>query len=287
MGEMEYSADGSLAKLAMISKTSDGFYIIVEDSKKEYVYEQIFKQLFDKKFLFLGIGGKQNIIKNYDEIKHYLKNKMFLCIMDGDFDRYIYPDDLLIDNNVLYLKTYNIENYLINECAFRDFVKGKVKLTDNDLDKCYNFVEWINYIIQESKELFLCYCFIKKNIPEERSVSISASRFFNDKNGIVKKDQIYNFVNSIKEKKGEDYFTSEVQQINERYMSISNRKDYFDFICGKFLMNTLMYRIKGIRNTNISVEDLIWWLVNRIDKNNFVDIIDKVDKISANCEYKN
>ena len=58
----------------------------------------------------LGIHHKSQL-NNYN----FADDIIEIFIVDGDFDRYIKKEEMIEHHNFIYLETYNIENYFIDE----------------------------------------------------------------------------------------------------------------------------------------------------------------------------
>ena len=88
--------------------------IFVEDKGKEFEYKTIFKRLLGKEYKIvkiLGVGGKVELKKYFNEFGLVNKDNpkiKNIYIADGDFDWYIYQDEMIENSNFIYLETYNM-----------------------------------------------------------------------------------------------------------------------------------------------------------------------------------
>lgn len=242
------------------------FNLFVEDKDKTYMYETILKRLLGSNYSIAeitGLGGKPQVLKCFYEFGDQTDGVKNFYVVDGDFDRYIYADEMIQNPCFIYLKTYNIENYLIDENACIQFVKGRLKILDRAVKEKLNFQLWRNKIVNEAAKLFLCYCFIKKYHPTQESVSRSSYLFIDYKTGFERSDGAY-----------QQYWESIIaldKDANEKISEIdslykaANGNDYFNLICGKFLLDSLCCYIRKIIKSKFEKEDFKFHLVNHFD----------------------
>ena len=57
---------------------------------------------------------------------------------------------------------------------------------------------------------------------------------------------------------------NEMESISAEYESI-NGTDYFNFICGKFLLTSLFCHLEAVTKSKLRIEDLKWHLINNFD----------------------
>ena len=177
-----YSPEAAASRSLFYQNLND-INIYVEDSGKEYEYETIFKRLMGDKYnisTIFGLGGKERVKEHFKENvlntnQHYKVQNFY--IVDGDFDRYIHSEGMITHPNFLYLKTYNIENYFLDENASISFSKGRLKCVEKLVTEKIRFMYWKDTIVAQSSDLFFSYCFLKKYHPEEKTVSRSPFSF--------------------------------------------------------------------------------------------------------------
>lgn len=240
--------------------------LFVEDSNREHIYETIFKRMLGNQYnisAIFAVGGKPAVIERYKEFKSNTNGIKNYYIVDGDFDRYIYPDNMICDPCFIYLKTYNIENYFIDENACIQFAKGRLKCLDKEVKRKINFDYWKNRIVNEASKLFLCYCFLKKYHPTVETLSRSSYLFIDYKTGFEHDDDSYQkYWSSILEidKNAQE----KIDKLKHIYQNI-NGQDYFNLICGKFLLDSLCCYLRKILGSKYNFDDFEWHLVNHFD----------------------
>ena len=94
VAELIYSEEG-LRNRAIFIKNDINIYI--EDTGKEYLYEEVFKRLFNGKYkinAIFSLGGKINVLKEFIRKGNKdSKGNPNIFLLDGDFDKYIgYPE---------------------------------------------------------------------------------------------------------------------------------------------------------------------------------------------------
>lgn len=283
--DLAYSSEASVTRYMFYQGLND-INIFIEDEGKEYEYETIFKRLLGDKYkitsIFAGGGKKgiENIYKEFgiaNENNPKIKN---IYIVDGDFDRYIYPDKMIISPCYIYLKTYNIENYLIDENACIRFSKGRLRCLDEITKRKLDFEHWRTTIVGQASKLFLCYCFVKKFHPENKTLSRSSYKFIDCETGFERKDdaftEYWGWILSLDNLAG-----NKISDIKAKYIEI-NGDDYFNLICGKFLLDSLCSYVRKVIGSKFDHDDFKWHLINNFDitKLNYVkDSI--VDLMSA------
>lgn len=279
---LEYSFDASLNRTLFYSEFND-INIYVEDINKEYEYETVFKRLLGDEYRISSIfcmGGKKEVIKAFEENKKQNINDLNFYIVDGDFDRYIFPEKMIKDSHFIYLDTYNIENYYIDEEACYKFSKGKLRLIDDKVRKIINFDNWLNTIITQSSKLFLSYCFLEKYYPEIPSVSRKHCEFIDSKTGFERTDDAYNkyFENVIIN--ADSDAMSKINDIDRDYKLI-NGDNYFNLICGKFLLCSLGFYLRSKINNRIDNDDLKWYLIENFD----IKKLDYIKEVIQSSNY--
>lgn len=331
INELEYSNDALDARADMKDPDVSEIFVFVEDINKEFFYEKIFDRLFDNENMLLkpiGLGGKNKVISRFNENKEKGENDYFYLV-DGDFDRYI-GIELIEDDRFIYLEAYNIENYIIDENVVYNFLTGKLKKTKSEVRKLFNFNQWKDKIVDESKKLFLCYAFIQcyllniedseiiidkkynakgKSFLSIENVSRSPFEFLNPYTGY---EQVGNFDKYYREvvlrlciengfenfsgievikcdkliksySKAHHFYNSSIDSISEKYELI-NGTNYYNFICGKFLITSLKLCIKEVLkrqnlSTNFDERDFENQLSSYFDIDKLSYVKNKIEKI--------
>lgn len=214
--------------------------LFVEDADSQYLYETVFKRLLGEDYNVKTIfpcGGKPGVIQMYEERGRFLDGTKNVYIVDGDFDSFLFPDKMIVDRHFVYLKKYNIESCVINEGGLCDIIKCKLKCVDEQAKRLLRFDYWKNRIINESKDLFLCYCYIQKYDLSIPNVDRSHYKFLDSKTGFKKDDHAL-----------EEYMDCLLKLDSEAAERIAMlKKEYIDrfgsdfeaIICGKFLLSSL------------------------------------------------
>lgn len=267
MQELVYSLESLYSRAIMLRKKQK-VNIYVEDTDKEYEYETIFKRLLGEadynKLIndITGLGGKQQVKKYYEANGSMTENAHNFYLVDGDFDRYIESESMIQDSCFLYLETYNIENYLIDEKACECYSKSRLKCFDKEVHEKINFNHWKDSLVGQIYPLFLCFCLSQQEHLKEPTVSQSPGKFINYKTGIdVRDEEIQNYKQHIFENIDEP--NKKLVLIKERYKQI-NGDDYFNLICGKFLFKCLCFYLVKIIG-DFKHEDLRGYLISHFD----------------------
>lgn len=267
---LEYSADASAARYYFL-KDSNDINIFIEDINKEYQYEAIFKQLLPNISLnaFFSSGGKPAMKLFFDEFGPFDTDNPThpnVYIVDGDFDRIIFPSDMVNHPNYIYLYAYNIENYLIDEDACISFACGKLRKCTAETRNTIKFNDWKDNIVSQAKELFLVYCYLKAYYPHIKNVNNSAYIFLDADTGFERDGAFDAYKKSLKKDYNVDVNRDrgKLAQLENIYVSLYG-SDFLNFICGKFLLTSLFHylRTKGINKAN--QHEFEWWLINNIN----------------------
>lgn len=265
LDDLEYSADAQAARFILYQGLNE-INLVVEDIDREYIYETIFKRMLGNQYnisTIFAAGGKPAVKDRYNEFHDETDGIKNFYIVDGDFDRYIHQSDMINDPCFIYLKAYNIENYFIDKKACIQFAKGYLKCLDNVVIEKVSFDSWKERIISEASKLFLCYCFIQKNHPGKENVSRAPFLFLDGKTGFER-------VNAYQKYWNDEIITldqnaqDKIDEIDEIYKFI-NGDDYFNLICGKFLLDSLCAYLRNLFKTSYNKEEFKWHLINHFD----------------------
>ncbi len=284
--DLQYSSEAFATRYVYFQGLND-INLFVEDEGKAYEYETIFKRLLGDKYSIIGInptGGKPALKKCFNEFGTFdssnpdVKN---IFIADGDFDRYAHPEEMIDSPNFIYLQAYNIENYYIDEKASIQYAKGKLKCLDNEMMQKFDFQKWKVTIVNQSTKLFLLYCYLSKYYPSIENVSRSIGLFLDIKTGFERKDGAYEkYFNEIKTTTGDYDIENRIIEIDALYKTI-NGDDYFNLICGKFLLKSLSMHIRDISGSKIDNEDFKWYLINHFDISTLNYVKEKILSIAS------
>lgn len=261
-----FYSDEALSTRFLYFQELNEINLFVEDVNMEHAYETIFKRLLKDKYNIKAIfplGGKSQVKKHFIEFGDKTDGIKNFYIVDGDFDRYICPNDMIDSPCFIYLKAYNIESYFLDEKACIQFAKGRLKCMDKEVESRLKYKNWQERIVKEASKLFLCYCFVQKYCLGIKTISRSPYLFINDKTGFERKDNTFNqywqeilrLAPNAKDK---------IIEIDNIYKSI-NGLNYYNLICGKFLFNSLCCYLRKIIRSTFNKEDFKWHLINHFD----------------------
>ncbi len=262
---LEYSTQAQAARFILYQGLNE-INLIVEDIDREYIYETIFKRMLGDQYnisTIFAAGGKPAVKDRYYEFGKETNGIQNFYIVDGDFDRYIHQSDMIRDPYFIYLKTYNIESYFLDKNACEQFAKGYIKCLDNVVKEKISFDSWKEQIVSESSKLFLCYCFVQKFYPKVETISRSSFLFIDDKTGFERTGAYQKYWNDEILALDADA-QNKIDKIDTIYKSI-NGNDYFNLICGKFLLDSLCTYLRNIFKKTFKRDDLIWHLINHFD----------------------
>jgi len=266
--ELMYSAEASATRYLYYQGLND-INIFIEDAGKEYEYETIFKRLLENQYsisTIFGLGGKRNVKNRFLEFGTESQGNPKVhnfYIVDGDFDQYLHPEDLIDNPSFIYLKTYNIENYFLDKSACIQFAKGRLKCFDNEASNTINFDLWKNTIVDQASKLFFCYCFVKKYFPANKSVARSPYQFIDQNTGFEQNNGAYQrYWETILELSSDA--EEKISEIVAKYEQI-NGNNYYGLICGKFLFDSLYCYLKAILKRAFDKSDFRWYLINHFD----------------------
>lgn len=286
--ELQYSFNGLINSIRLFEDINQ-IHIVVEDKGKEAEYETIFKRLLDKEYKIekiFAVGGKINVKRCYEELKDD-SSLPLIFLVDGDFDRYKDPENMINDERFIYLETYNIESYFIDEKACVHFVKRYMcSSNEKEIKNRLNFSFWYTTIIQQAKDLFFIYCYLQKYKPETPNVQRRSYLFIDYKTGFKRDDNEFeNFQKEIYE--SDQYAEGRIKAIIDFYNTIHGN-DYSYLICGKFLFDSLKCYLTNIVNEELHkkshIDDITlrWCLIDNFDLKKLLYIKDKINAVYPN-----
>ena len=213
--------------------------IFVEDINSQFFYETIFERLLGNHFHVYEIfprKGKQGVIDSFKERGAFYNGTPNFYLVDGDFDRYIKQDKMTVAKCFVYLKAYNIENYIIDEQACIATAKAIIKKRESEVKKILKYNEWKSRIVDQAKKLFLSYCYYQKYQQGIKNVARSSFQFIDSKTGFERTDSEYvdfyqKTINTYPDA------LQRIRELQDIYESI-NGTDYYNLICGKFLLDS-------------------------------------------------
>ena len=264
-------SDEAEATRAVLFQGHNSINFYVEDKNKEYEYETILRNLLGSGYSIAAVfsaNGKPGVKERYEEFGSETEGIRNFYIVDGDLDRYTFPEEMIEDECFIYLEPYNIENHFIDEEATILYIQGKKRMRYEEAKTLINFPMWRNRIVSQASELYLLHCYVQKaklGIPNTKRSAYS----FIDDSGFEKENSINNYRNEIEEVSPID--SSILDEIRANYFAI-NGEDYFNLICGKFLFASLSKYLSKKTEMNISHPDFRWFLITQLD-------LEKIDYI--------
>lgn len=279
--ELSYSVDANAARYKLLKELNE-INIFVEDTYKEYEYEEIFERLLENQYKIKNIfaaGGKKHLEERFDEFGEFdidNTNSLNFYIADGDFDRIIYKDSMQTSKHFIYLNSYNIENYYVDENAIIVFLRGCMGIQKAAAKAILKYDNWIENILEDALTLFFCYCYIQKYYPETANVANSPGKFIDSKTGFIREDKLYEYIGNFQQENDidKDSYNQEICNIREACESVYG-DNLQDFVCGKFLLHSLGRYLSSVRGKTIDDSRLRWDLIREFDieKIRYIQII--------------
>lgn len=281
---------------------ANDFNLYVEDTGYEFWYKEIFKRMGYRIVSVVASGDKKRVVADYRKYGQKTDGKLNFYITDGDFWRYKSPEKMIKDDCFIYLHTYNIESYFIDENYSTQFLKGRLHTDDQGVvESGFDFVGWQKCIVDESNSLFFMYAAIesltavlgesKPNFSQDVGKTVSgATQFLNFETGFVREEALEKeserIMKLVSKYNLSDEFNRVMQEIIQKYHSFYG-KEYYNLICGKYLFTSLTKYIQGILKSNharttIETNDFKWGCINSFDISKLDYIKDMIDtKLSA------
>ena len=264
-GDLTFSTEGKKTRAVLYDGYND-INVFVEDKKIEYLYEIVFQRLLGNDCKISAIfpcGTKHDVIKSFEEFGEQTNGTKNIYLVDGEFDSFLFPDKMINNSHFIYLKKYNLESYLINEKGATAIVKYKLGLLDTSIPRYFSFSEWKTRITDEAKDLYFCYCYIKKYSINIKSVDRSYYEFLDKETGYKRSDGSFeNFRQNLY-----DTYPDSENLIEEIKNDFERRfgNQYDKIICGKFLMASLFARLHKVTGKRIDSQAALWGLVDSFD----------------------
>lgn len=271
--DLSFSEDALLNRVLFISGKNK-INLFVEDTNKEFEYEEIFEKIFSEDFKLNCIfptNGKTYLIEAYNLFgtnEEYGKN---IFIADGDFD-ILLGKSMVNSDNFIYLEKYNIETYLINKKAIINTMRPRLKLEKSKVEKYINLDYWYSKILPFMKKIFSLHCLVQLENISLKNVGRNPNSFLN-KNGLPNYSQCEKYELEIK---------SYIPDIEEKYnqlnltMEQSSSDDPLKFICGKYLLTSLCLYLNDKSQNKYKYDKLKADLISRIDPECFIYIKNRV-----------
>lgn len=269
--ELRYSHDAALNRYYFYKEMND-ISFFVEDTDKEFEYEEIFERLipdYIKRGIF-PLGGKLNLEDAFSIVNNGIDKVFFIA--DGDFDLLLGREQIQADNFV-YLKKYNIESYLLHKPAVITYMRPRLRKTKNDTEQIINYDNWEQSVLPFFKRIFAVHFIVQKNAPEIKNVSRGAA-FFINKSGFPIEDKFRLYLNEITDilPDAENRIQDQITELENTYGNEANC-----FICGKYLLESLSrYLNTKPVNKKQNYNDLKSYLISHFDISQIEYVKDKI-----------
>lgn len=215
----------------------------VEDTELQELYHQVLKKLFPELKIerIFPLNGKKNVV---DEAIENKGNKKKVYIVDKDFDDLHNRMEQI--ENLFYLDSYCIENYLFEEIAVIEFVISEnPKLKRKEIIEVYNVNEHINEILEKLIYINSLFYIIQKNTLPFENTSLHIACFL----GKNKIDLCHHKITDYKDKLIK-YIEDKALEldlenaINENIEIWKERGIVRNNICGKQILYILLQDLK-------------------------------------------
>lgn len=163
MNELNYSTENATINRAMFFIDFKNPIVFVEDKDKEFWYQTILRRMFPNvKFEINPCGGKPNVEEAYKLFFEKYDDCKCIYLCDGDFDILINRERIK-STNFIYLKKYEIENYVVDKNSLTNFLLGRIYGTYENAQKILNYDVWYSNIILAWYELMIAYIIAQRN----------------------------------------------------------------------------------------------------------------------------
>lgn len=270
--DLHYSEDALLSRVLFLASTTE-INIFVEDTGKEYEYEEILERLLDKEIkinMIFPTGGKPFLEEAYHLFGESDEYGKCFFIADGDFDLALNREQVIAPN-FIYLKKYNIESYLIDKSAIIKFMRPKLQKTMLETEKIVDFDNWERQVAPYFKKLFALFFIVQDNKIGIINVAKSPA-FFLLKNGLPDDYKFKEYLEEVEEL---------LPGVNSMIETTINKLEQIygvettDFVCGKYCLESLAkYLCSKLHKHNIDNKALRSSLITHFE----IQTIDYVRK---------
>ena len=271
-------------------KDSQEINFFVEDKNKEYEYELLFEKLFPELKIntIFSSGGKSAMENLFYEFGLFDQDNDLhpnIYIVDGDFDLIIDPDNMIRHEHYIYLDAYNIESLLFEEIACVRLSMCRLEKSFSYTKDKINIKDWYSKIINQSKDLFVIYCFLKAYYPTIKNVGNSPYIFIDPHTGFAKTNALNDFKLTLQNNGiNLDLAQDKINEILNK-LRIEYGNDYWRLICGKFVLTSLMHYLKT-KGVSVNYRDLKHHFLLNPDSNRFMYLTTRVHDIIQNVNQR-
>ncbi len=274
--DLNYSNDALLTRVIFLASQND-LNIFVEDTNKEYEYEEIFERLFSKDLRINCIfptGGKPFLEEAFTLFGSSCEYGKTFFIADGDFDEAL-GKNMIVADNFVYLKRYNIESYLLHKDSILRYMRPKLKKTFDATENILKYDEWYSAVSPFFKRLFTLHFVVQKNCYGVENVNRGYARFLDSK-GFPKEVEYHKYKAEI---------SSLVTDLDRKILDATAELERIygsegvEFVCGKCYIGSLKLYLNTFVKKGIGEDDIKAVLISNFDVNVLKYLSDKL------CQY--
>lgn len=260
--DLIFSEDALLSRVLFLASKTE-LNIFVEDEGKEYEYEEIFERLLPENLkvnCIFPTGGKPFLEKAFKLFGSNEEYGKCFFIADGDFD-IILGKKMIMADNFVYLKRYNIESYLLHKTTILNYMRPKLKKNKKETAEIIRYDDWLNIVTPFFKKLFSLHCLVQKYHPEIKNVARGIEQFLdsdgfpNENNYEMYKNEMSSFIPNI-----DTEINIMLKSLESIYGSNST-----DFICGKCFISSLKSMLNSKIKKKMNYDELKAVLISGFD----------------------
>lgn len=215
----------------------------VEDTDLQELYHQVLKKLFPELKIdrIFPLNGKKIVV---DEAIDNRGNKKKVYIVDKDFDDL--HNRIEEVENLFYLDSYCIENYLFEEIAIIEFVISEnPKLKRKQILEVYNVNERINEILEKLIYINSLFYIVQKNTLPFENTSLHIACFLSKNQIDLCQHKITNYKNKLIQYIEDNSLELDLENaIDENIEIWKEREIVHNNICGKQILHILLQDLK-------------------------------------------
>lgn len=263
---LSYS-EAALSNRTLFLSNLNNINIYVEDTDKEYIYEEIFERLFENNcasFRIFPLGGKKAVLNKHEKTSMYeADGKTNIFIVDGDFDN-LWNEQKTIAPNLIYLERYNIESYYCQKESVIKYMRTMLKKQRKPIESLISYDEWIQFFRCEAGKLFILFALVQQKCPSIPNVK-SCTKFLAE-NGRLLEDKYQEYSEKIINEIGplESLLEDTNNKIQCQFTGEEENK-ILSIICGKYQIESLCRHLQQCIGKNICRENFYNNLISNFD----------------------
>ncbi|UOQ47204.1 DUF4435 domain-containing protein [Gracilibacillus caseinilyticus] len=270
--------NSSTPKLTIQDKLNTRFFgdntpaLIVEGKTDTMVYERLLiNSQLDWKEIDIVIGlSKSNILKHHDQGLPF----KYVALLDADYDYYF--DQIIDDDNLIYTKFYNMENYLTTKNVLKRIIKDFNSVSSKHINEDDILNEAIEAIIPF---ILSCIAKIKYDLPislEDQNIE----RWWHNSEKRITISNMHAYIDDELKKRD---FEIDINwsELNEEYENLLETHSIDKFLNGKHKLDAIYKMFKkhfpdhmAHRGINPFKVDLIRHINSCTHANELLDSID-------------